>query len=209
VRQCATADRVSASITHAYHARSVCGLGKTSLDGCLEPAVVIGLNAVKCAVTASSWPLEIVAGLSESNSDHSCSLPVALCPNKSHYRDYLTSGRWWWWWWLPNPPGKHHPSSNIQKHRDFHSSSSLNQYSISRPSLPKPSSLDRHRHLTVHRAPYGGIHSLSLLLNDHPSLPFLRLTFHVLPASLISTCLQTLTRTVLILRAIVLFIGRL
>jgi hypothetical protein len=44
VRQCATADRVSASITHAYHARSVCGLGKTSLDGCLEPAVVIGLT---------------------------------------------------------------------------------------------------------------------------------------------------------------------
>jgi hypothetical protein len=83
VRQCATADRVSASITHAYHARSVCGLGKTSLDGCLEPAVVIGLNAVKCAVIASSWPLEIVAGLSESNSDHSCSRPVALCPNKS------------------------------------------------------------------------------------------------------------------------------
>jgi hypothetical protein len=63
VRQCATADRVSASTTHAYHARSVCGLGKALLDGCLEPAGVnrvIGLNAVRCAVTASSWPLEIV-----------------------------------------------------------------------------------------------------------------------------------------------------
>jgi hypothetical protein len=42
VRQCATADRVSASSTHAYHARSVCGLGKASLDSCLEPVVVIG-----------------------------------------------------------------------------------------------------------------------------------------------------------------------
>jgi hypothetical protein len=40
-------------------------------------------KAVKCAVTASSWPLEIAAGLAESDSDHSCSLPVALCPNKS------------------------------------------------------------------------------------------------------------------------------
>lgn len=77
VRQCATADRVSrvsaASITHAYHARSVCGLGNTSLDVCLDPVVVIGLNAVRCAVTTSSWPLEILAGLSKSNSDHSCS----------------------------------------------------------------------------------------------------------------------------------------
>jgi hypothetical protein len=144
-------------------------------DTCLEPACCDRLEPCEVCCNGFELATRNRRRSLKSHSDHSrFTLPCRSMPKQEHYQDYLTSGRWWL-----QPVWQ--ASSNIQKHRSFHSHHlSSNTIHPGQAFLPKPSSLDRHSTPTPHmlNEPHTVGYSLVLILHDHPSsFPFLRLTF--------------------------------